>query len=398
MRIALVYDCLYPATVGGAERWLRALAEALAEEHDVTYVTRRQWRRGEDPLPGVRCVAVAPGGALHRDDGRRRLLPPVLFGFGVFVHFLGNRRRYDTVHCVSYPFAPLVAVRAALAGGDVRLRCEWLECLSDAYWRSYGPVLGRVGALLQRLCLRLTPKAVVFSRHTARRLRESGFQGPIELLGGLAFSVDGARSDGGEVPNEGSPLVLFAARHVPDKRAAVVPATIAAARVQRPDITAVVAGEGPERSRVLRRISELGLDGAVEAPGFVSPEKLEELYRQAACVLSPSLRDGYGMVVAEAGARGVPVVVCPGPDNAAAERVLNGVNGQVAASAEPDDIGAAIVDVIDRGQELRASVARWYGEHAEELSADATIRRACALYSSEPGRATTSGSDRPVSA
>jgi glycosyltransferase involved in cell wall biosynthesis len=381
MRIALVYDCLYPATFGGAERWLRALAGALAEGHEVTYVTRRQWRRGDSPLPGVRCVAVAPGGSLHREDGRRRLLPPALFGLGVFFHFLRHRRSYDAVHCLSYPFAPLVAVRAALAGRDVRVRCEWLECLSASYWRSYGPVLGRLGALLQRLCLRLTPEAVVFSSHTERRLREAGFRGPIELLGGLAFLPEPAAEGDGEPPGARRALVLFAARHVRDKRAAVVPDAIAAARRRRPDIEAVVAGDGPERARVLQRIRELGLEAEVEAPGFVSAEELEDLYRQAACVVSTSSRDGYGMVVAEAAVRGVPVVVCPGPDNAAVERVVDGVNGRVAAGAEPDEVGAAIADVIDGGAELRASAVRWYSEHAEELSVDATLRRARALYS-----------------
>ena len=37
-----------PYTVGGAERWYRSLAERLAREgHDVTYLTLRQWDRGE---------------------------------------------------------------------------------------------------------------------------------------------------------------------------------------------------------------------------------------------------------------------------------------------------------------------------------------------------------------
>ena len=59
MRIAIVYDCLFPYTVGGAERWLRLLAEDLARDHEVTYVTRRQWPPREQPdLPGVDCVAV----------------------------------------------------------------------------------------------------------------------------------------------------------------------------------------------------------------------------------------------------------------------------------------------------------------------------------------------------
>ena len=31
MRVCIVYDCLFPYTVGGAERWYRNLAERLAE-------------------------------------------------------------------------------------------------------------------------------------------------------------------------------------------------------------------------------------------------------------------------------------------------------------------------------------------------------------------------------
>ena len=61
MRICIVYDLLYPQTVGGAERWYRNVALRLAEEgHDVTYLTMRQWEPGAEPdLPGVRVVAVA---------------------------------------------------------------------------------------------------------------------------------------------------------------------------------------------------------------------------------------------------------------------------------------------------------------------------------------------------
>ena len=48
MRVCLVYDCLFPYTVGGAERWYRNLSERLAADgHDVTYLTLRQWYRNE---------------------------------------------------------------------------------------------------------------------------------------------------------------------------------------------------------------------------------------------------------------------------------------------------------------------------------------------------------------
>jgi hypothetical protein len=50
MRICVIYDCLFPFTVGGAERWYRNLAERLAGDgHEVTYLTLRQWDRSKPP-------------------------------------------------------------------------------------------------------------------------------------------------------------------------------------------------------------------------------------------------------------------------------------------------------------------------------------------------------------
>src|SRR3954447_8817003 len=110
MRICLVYDCLFPYTVGGAERWYRNLGERLgADGHDVTYITLRQWDEHEQPdIPGLRVVAVGPRMALYTDSGRRRILPPLLFGFGV-LRPLALHGRYDVVHTASFPYFSLLA-------------------------------------------------------------------------------------------------------------------------------------------------------------------------------------------------------------------------------------------------------------------------------------------------
>src|SRR5205085_583381 len=118
MRICLIYDCLYPYTIGGAERWYRNLALRLAADgHDVTYLTRRQWDRGREPdLPGVRIVAVAPRMQLYARS-RRRIVPPIVFGLGILRHLASHGSRYDVVHTASFPFFSLLA-----AGSLRRLR------------------------------------------------------------------------------------------------------------------------------------------------------------------------------------------------------------------------------------------------------------------------------------
>ena len=92
----MIYDCLFPYTVGGAERWYRDLAERLAADgHEVTYLTLRQWERDErvNLDPRVRVVSVGPRMGLYTAAGRRRIVPPLVFGLGVLLHLLRHGRR-----------------------------------------------------------------------------------------------------------------------------------------------------------------------------------------------------------------------------------------------------------------------------------------------------------------
>lgn len=383
MRVCIVYDCLYPHTVGGAERWYRELAlELAAGGHEVTYLTRRQWEDGEGPdLPGVRVVAVSPGGPLYSDDGRRTIGPPLRFGLGVLGHLLLNRGSYDAVHLCSFPYFSLLAARAALAGAGVRVGVDWFEVWTLDYWRGYlGRVGGRIGWLVQRLCARLTPQAFVFSEVHAERLRGEGLRRPALRLGGLYRGPLEPRARGGER----APLVVFAGRHIPEKRAELVPAAVAAARADVPELRGLVLGDGPERERVVAAIGAAGVGDVVAAPGFVTAEEVSDALSRATCMLLPSSREGYGMVVIEAAALGTPSVVVAGGDNAAAELIEEGVNGFVAASAEPEAIATAIVACHAGGAELRERTAGWFARRAPELTVDGSAHAVAEWYA-RPG-------------
>jgi glycosyltransferase involved in cell wall biosynthesis len=363
MRICLVYDCLYPYSVGGAERWYRNLGERLAAEgHEVTYLTLRQWERGETPdLRGVRVRSVGPRFPLYT-GGRRRILPPVVFGVGVLVHLARSGRRYDVVHTASFPYFSLLAAGLLRSLRGYRLVVDWHEVWTHEYWREYlGAVGGAIGWRVQRLCLRLPQRAFCFSQLHARRLRAAGLE-PVVLEGQYAGPPEP------EAPAPAEPVVVFAGRHIPEKRVpAIVPAVVLARR-ELPGMRAELYGDGPERGEVLRRIEESGLDGAVAAPGFVEFERVDRALRTALCLLLPSSREGYGLVVLEAAARGTPSVLVQGPDNAATELVEEGVNGVVAPSPSPSDLAAAIVRVERAGYALRESTADWFRRNADRLS------------------------------
>lgn len=368
VRVCLAYDCLFPWTVGGAERWLRCLAEELAAEgNEVTYLTRLQWDPCSPPdLLGVNVVAVSPADELYGADGTRRTGEAIRYGLGVFHHLLRNRDSYDVVHVTVAPFFGLLGARAALIGTRIPLFADWDEAWTGGYWHSYaGPVRGRIGRFLQWLCVHSTRNAFVKSRLHERRLRSLGFIGELTVLPGL---YDGPSSLGaGEAADP--PLVVFAGRHIPEKRVLAIPAAIAAARRAIPDLTCRILGDGPESDSLAREISRLNAEGFIEAPGFVDFETVMGSIAQATCLILPSSREGYGIVVAEAAARGTPTVLVAGEDNAAVELVEEGTNGFVAPTSSPDDLAAAIVCAVRGGQELRESTFAWFEARSDSISA-----------------------------
>jgi glycosyltransferase involved in cell wall biosynthesis len=376
VRICLVYDCLYPYTVGGGERWYRGLAERLAAAgHDVTYVTLRQWSSGERPeVEGVRVSAVGPRMRLYA-DGRRRIWPALRFGVGVLRHLLRHGQRYEVVHCASTPFFALLAAGATRRRGGYRLVVDWIEVWTRSYWREYlGPVGGTLGWAVQRLATHVGDHAFCYSQLHERRLRAEGFRGPIGLVGVYTGPTAGPQ------PVDLEPVVVFAGRHIPEKGVLALPPALALARAAGPQLRAEIFGDGPLRCELERLVHEEGLDEAVSLPGFVDEERVRGAIRRALCLALPSTREGYGLVVVEASSVGTPAVVVDAPDNAALELVEDGVNGVVARSVEPQHLAEAILRVHDGGAALRRSTADWFERNGERFSLDGSVGTVLEAY------------------
>jgi glycosyltransferase involved in cell wall biosynthesis len=196
-------------------------------------------------------------------------------------------------------------------------------------------------------------------------LRTQGFRGDVAVLAGLLplrSDVDSSSAVASRTPT-----VLFVGRHVKHKGVRLLPAIFAAARESLPDLTMTVVGEGPERGSVEADVALLALTDAVTFAGHVSDEELTLLFMRASCTVVPSMREGYGMVVAESASAGTPVVVANNAENLATSLIEPGVNGYV---VDPSVLGMAdgIVAVVTAGLPLRQSTAAWSREHASTKS------------------------------
>jgi len=385
VRIAIAYDCLYPYTIGGMERWYRGLAVALAERHEVTYLTRRQWgdREVPDVPKGVEVVALSSGGSLYTPSGLRDIRSPLRFGCGVARHLARHGRRYDVVHACAFPFFPAIAAALAERAGGPPVVTEWPEVWRRRSWRHYlGGATGEIGAAIQSLAIRLTRRPVVFSRLAAARLREEGLRGRPTILTGLY--AEPATPRPAERPRQ--PLVVFAGRLIPEKRAIVVAEAIGLARRRIPLLEGVIFGDGPERRAVLDRIGRLGLREHVRCPGFRDWAEIDRAMSSGLCLLLPSAREGYGLVVVEAAARGLPAIVTPDEESAATELVEDGVNGFVSRSADPQDLCEEILRAHACGPPLYRRTRAWFDENSARLGIAGSIAKLEALYHEAAGR------------
>ena len=118
----------------------------------------------------------------------------------------------------------------------------------------------------------------------------------------------------------------------------------------------------------------------------MSEDTLAQTLKRALCLVLLSHREGYGLVVAEAAAVGVPSVVLRHPDSAAAELIVEGVNGFTCASTDPHEVASAILRVYDAGYELRRATLAWYQANAATLTMDESLPRLLDAYRGISGR------------
>ena len=135
--------------------------------------------------------------------------------------------------------------------------------------------------------------------------------------------------------------------------------------LKHPDRKLRIFGEGTEREELQRQIHRLGLDDRVSLPGF-STSLQAEMAQSSLFVLS-SRAEGYGMVLVEAMACGVPVVStdCPaGPRDI----ITPGVDGLLVPNKDVDALAGAVVEMIELDENRRHEMAAAALVTAEERS------------------------------
>ncbi len=358
MRVALIYDLVYPYTSGGAERRLHGIA-AAGKDHDIALYGLNYWRK--DPsrrLPHCTYVAVAPAVPIYTRNGRRSLLEPFVFALGLCWALL--RSREDVWDIASFPYVSVPVARLVSMLKRRPLIVTWLEYWGD-YWYEYLGPAGIVGKFFETLALRCSPRIVAISAFTKRRLAAAG--AAEDRIAIVPSGVDVAHISA--VPASAAPSdVIYVGRLIAHKQVHLLIQAMRPLREMRPGTSLLVIGDGPERGRLERLAGTLGLRESVRFAGQLrSSEEVYAHLKSSRVMVLPSKREGFGTVILEAWACGIPVVVCDEPENAAVELVDAPMKGRVVAS-HPAAIAYACAELLagtshESREHLKAAAARY---------------------------------------
>ncbi len=175
--------------------------------------------------------------------------------------------------------------------------------------------------------------------------------------------------DPSPVPHQ-DPHLLYVGNLLPHKNLLRLLDALAILRRRQP-CRLIIRGEGrPAYVRALQeRVETLGLRDAVTFLGYTAEGGLRELYARAACLVLPSLGEGFGLPVLEAMACGTPVVTT----NTSS---LPEVAGDAALKVDPyDSIGLAeaiycVLTDRDLREELRQRGLQWVGSFSWQRTAE----------------------------
>lgn len=353
----------FPPMLGGEARWYARLAGSVPSRSVVVLAPAYPGDTAFDRTQEYRIIRVRVPTTTH-PAGRLLQLAGLLIASVREV----RRERIDVIHIAHLYFGVIALVVEKITGRPYVLYLHGGELAP--YMRF------RIVRAIVRLSVKRAARVIVNSEFTREYFARLGAANLRTALLPISVpthtfrpDVDGTRARAKFGVN-GVPLILTVGRLVERKGHDCVIRALPELKARIGPIRYIIAGEGPERTRLQRLAGELGCADDVIFAGRVPDSELPALYAACDLFVMPSRAltgrdgvEGYGIVFLEAAASGRPSV--GGRSGGVSEAVLDGFTGVLTDPHDPHAVADAIARLLlDRDQARRLGLAG--REHAVE--------------------------------
>jgi len=343
MKIAYIYDAVYPWVKGGAEKRIYELSRRLARRGHEVHCYGMKWWPGDETIlkDGVHLHGICRPMPLY-SEGRRSMRQAVYFAAKV----LSIAADCELVDCQNFPYLSCFSAKLLSGVKGYGLFITWHEVWGD-YWYEYLGRAGIFGRFIETAAARLTHRNIAVSERTRKDLERLGVKG-VQLL---QNGIDWPRIEKIKASEKKSDLVCVG-RLVEHKNVDLLIRAIGIVRREVPNVRTVVIGDGPEMENLKNLVCNLGLEKNVEITGFL--ENYDDalgLMKSSKVFASPSTREGFGMAALEANACGLPVVTVKHRMNAVSDLVTK-ETGMVCEPTEAA-LAEAIIQTLKESNGMR---------------------------------------------
>ena len=350
MKIAFIYDAVYPFITGGAEKRVYELARRLVQRgHEVHWYSIGWWwpENGQKDMEmeGIHLHGVCKPMDLYNGE-RRSVSEAVYFALRLLPKL--GMEKFDIIDCQGFPFFSCFTAKLNSLFGSSPLVITLHEVWND-YWYEYLGKAGFFGKLVEKLMVNLTGRIITVSRKTKADLSAmKSSEKSVVIPNGIDFKYISEIDPAGEKSD-----VIFAGRLIKEKNVEFLIKAISDIKEKIPDIKCCIIGDGPEREKLEKLTYDLNIGDNVKFKGFMKNYSDLISYMKASEVfVLPSTREGFGIVVIEANACGLPVVVVDHKMNAASDLIINNKNG-IISNFSREDIAENIINMINKKKEMQ---------------------------------------------
>jgi glycosyltransferase involved in cell wall biosynthesis len=321
-KICFLIDSVYPYNNGGRETFLYETSRRLARHGHQVHIFTMNWWNGPKVIQreGVYFHAICRRYPLYKND-RRSVIQAAIFGVAAlklaFVDFY-------VLDADQIPYFCLFSAKLVCLAKRKPMYATWHEVWDTDYWQAYLGSAGRLASLVERLAMRLPDVILSHSTQTTDRLKARGARQLIHTIP-QGVDVDSILATPRRVaPND----IIYAGRLLKHKNVDILIRSTALVKREFPNVICTIVGDGPESKALQLLAAQLELGGNVRFQSFYENHSdLYALMKASKVFVLPSTREGFGLVVVEANACGIPVITTNHEDNAARLLIDEGKNG-----------------------------------------------------------------------
>ena len=313
---------------GGAEVYLTEIFSRLAKKYDITLFCCRYFGgRSQEYFKGLKIIR----------EGR-----PWLIHFKVFFWYFKRRNEFDLIidFTNKIPFlTPLFVKKPHLAVA--------LDIFGKIIVKEWG-YFGYIPLIIERFLFLLYKRShfIVLSKSTKKELMEIGISSNhIEIV------YPGINSDlGPKIQKSPTPLLIYVGRLKRYKRVDYIIKALSDIVKLIPEVRLIIIGRGRDRLRLEKLSKKFNVDSHISFLGFVREKEKNYWLGKSWLNIQPSIKEGWGLTVIEAGRRGTPTIATnvPGLN----ESVKDKKNGWLFKENDIEYFKILLVDILTHPRKI----------------------------------------------